>query len=381
MANYWVHNGFLRVESEKMSKSLGNFVVIRDLYRSRKFGGKRWKRRVIRFAMLQTHYRQPIDWSVRLLEQSEVRLDKWRDFVAERTVRRRNQELFDRFVKALNDDLNTPAALAIVDNIVGNDAPTDEDRFTVYKILHLLGLKGKQTRVSRIAQNFYGVLEKITNIPPDRLAKYAASTKEFDHAGSSSEPPGPEVELIVMLSVISDYWEERNAQTNWFSGAYFVAPYRIYKTPTRANLELLVDSFARRIGELGHFSKLDWDNFYASARSRPNFKGGKLKPEALLIGYLNTLVEVWKATNYDGGFHSQYLNHVRSQLLAEAKPADSPLERQVRRLIADRDTARAEGRYEDADQIRLQLINMGVLLKDRKDAVTGKPVTTWEIAR
>jgi cysteinyl-tRNA synthetase len=96
---------------------------------------------------------------------------------------------------------------------------------------------------------------------------------------------------------------------------------------------------------------------------------------------LNTLVEVWKATNYDGGFHSQYLNHVRSQLLAEAKPADSPLERQVRRLIADRDTARAEGRYEDADQIRLQLINMGVLLKDRKDAVTGKPVTTWEIAR
>src|SRR6201995_5348149 len=51
MANYWLHNGFLQVEGEKMSKSLGNFVTIRELLNDRKFGGQRWNGRVLRLAM------------------------------------------------------------------------------------------------------------------------------------------------------------------------------------------------------------------------------------------------------------------------------------------------------------------------------------------
>ena len=63
MANVWMHNGFLQVEGEKMSKSLGNFVTIRELLE--RIGGRRWPGEVlIRFAMLATHYRQPIDWQV-----------------------------------------------------------------------------------------------------------------------------------------------------------------------------------------------------------------------------------------------------------------------------------------------------------------------------
>ena len=57
MANYWMHNGFLQVEGEKMSKSLGNFVTIHELL-------KDWPGEVVRFNMLRTHYRQPIDWTV-----------------------------------------------------------------------------------------------------------------------------------------------------------------------------------------------------------------------------------------------------------------------------------------------------------------------------
>ncbi|HEY8434772.1 MAG TPA: cysteine--tRNA ligase, partial [Sphingomicrobium sp.] len=63
MANYWMHNGFLQVEGEKMSKSLGNFVTIHELLETSKFGGREWPGHVLRFAMLKTHYRQPIDWT------------------------------------------------------------------------------------------------------------------------------------------------------------------------------------------------------------------------------------------------------------------------------------------------------------------------------
>ena len=65
MANVWMHNGFLQVEGEKMSKSLGNFFTIHELLRTDAFGGRSWPGEVLRFAMLRTHYRQPIDWTVR----------------------------------------------------------------------------------------------------------------------------------------------------------------------------------------------------------------------------------------------------------------------------------------------------------------------------
>ena len=64
MANVWMHNGHLQVEGEKMSKSLGNFVTIRELLTTDKFGDRSWPGEVLRFAMLKTHYRQPIDLTV-----------------------------------------------------------------------------------------------------------------------------------------------------------------------------------------------------------------------------------------------------------------------------------------------------------------------------
>ena len=109
MANVWMHNGFLQVEGEKMSKSLGNFITIRELLATDKFGGRAWPGEVLRLAMLRTHYRQPIDWTVKALEEAEATLDRWYDAVGDVEP---GQDVADLVLEALSDDLNTPAALA-----------------------------------------------------------------------------------------------------------------------------------------------------------------------------------------------------------------------------------------------------------------------------
>jgi cysteinyl-tRNA synthetase len=109
MANVWVHNGFLQVESEKMSKSLGNFVTIRELLETAAFGGRRWSGEVLRLAMLRTHYRQPIDWTVNALEEAEAALNRWYDAVGDVEAKGEPDE---DVLNALADDLNTPEAIA-----------------------------------------------------------------------------------------------------------------------------------------------------------------------------------------------------------------------------------------------------------------------------
>ena len=103
MANFWMHNGFLQVEGEKMSKSLGNFVTIRELLAD-------WPGEVLRLAMLRTHYRQPIDWTVKGLEESWKTLDDWYALAGRRRADERVRRLGAR--SAVLDDLNTPKALA-----------------------------------------------------------------------------------------------------------------------------------------------------------------------------------------------------------------------------------------------------------------------------
>ena len=111
MANVWMHNGFLQVEGEKMSKSLGNFITINELLETDTFGGRRWPGEVLRLAMLMTHYRQPIDFSVRGLEVAEKTLDNWYRVVGDVTAADASDFAIE-VEQALSDDLNTPAAIA-----------------------------------------------------------------------------------------------------------------------------------------------------------------------------------------------------------------------------------------------------------------------------
>jgi len=101
LAQVWMHNGFLQVEGEKMSKSAGNFFTIRDLLAD-------WPGEVLRFNMLRTHYRQPIDFTFAGLRESWKMLERWYG-VTEPLV---DPAPDAAFFEALADDLNTPAAIA-----------------------------------------------------------------------------------------------------------------------------------------------------------------------------------------------------------------------------------------------------------------------------
>ncbi|MBX3526986.1 MAG: cysteine--tRNA ligase [Rhodoblastus sp.] len=112
MANVWMHNGFLQVEGEKMSKSLGNFVTINELLRTEKFGGQVWSGPELRLAMLRTHYRQPIDFTALALVEARSRMVRWRNVVKRAGYDEVEPPL--EFVEALSDDLNTHKALEIM---------------------------------------------------------------------------------------------------------------------------------------------------------------------------------------------------------------------------------------------------------------------------
>ncbi len=109
MANVWMHNGFLQVEGEKMSKSLGNFVTIHELLHTTKFGGRAWPGEVLRLAMLRTHYRQPIDWTVRELERADQKLSEWYRLI--RGAASSAESVNEGVLDALSDDLNTHDAI------------------------------------------------------------------------------------------------------------------------------------------------------------------------------------------------------------------------------------------------------------------------------
>jgi cysteinyl-tRNA synthetase len=124
MANVWMHNGFLQVEGQKMSKSLGNFVTIRELLVG--WHQMPWAGAAIRLAMLQTHYRQPIDWTFDNTLAARRELSGYFTFIfnTDRELREQGSSAVEyakanfapseEILDVLSDDLNTPAALAIL---------------------------------------------------------------------------------------------------------------------------------------------------------------------------------------------------------------------------------------------------------------------------
>jgi len=128
-ARYWLHNGFINVNNEKMSKSAGNFFTVRDIV-------KQFDYEVIRFFMLSAHYRSPINFSAELLEQAKNGLDRMykclenleyfeksaveKDFLnpEEIKLKERLAELKNKFIEAMDDDLNTADAIAALFEIV-----------------------------------------------------------------------------------------------------------------------------------------------------------------------------------------------------------------------------------------------------------------------
>jgi cysteinyl-tRNA synthetase len=169
MANYWMHNGFLQVEGEKMSKSLGNFITIRELLVD-------WPGEVLRLNMLKTHYRSPIDWTSKSLEESAKTLDDWYSVAADV----RAGQPSDAVIEALSDDLNTAQMIAVLHGLRNAAVSGGErERGEFAASLRLLGFlsesaaawKGRKQQASGIDA------EQINRLISDRTA--ARARKDF----------------------------------------------------------------------------------------------------------------------------------------------------------------------------------------------------------
>ena len=114
-ANYWVHNGFVTINREKMSKSLGNVITISDAVN--KYSGQ-----VVRLALLSAHYSQPLDWNDELLNSQQSVLDKWYSIYSET-----KEDTFD-VDKILLDDLNTPGYIAKLHEFYNEAIKGDEEK-------------------------------------------------------------------------------------------------------------------------------------------------------------------------------------------------------------------------------------------------------------
>ena len=138
MARFWLHNGFLSMDSTKMSKSLGNVKLVHELI-------KDWPGEVLRYALLTAHYRAPLDWTQKLLHTSQKSLDRLYG-VLRRIEAEPAAQVPETVEAALADDLNTPKALAALFALAGaaNRAETDADRQAAAADLlaggHALGL-------------------------------------------------------------------------------------------------------------------------------------------------------------------------------------------------------------------------------------------------
>ncbi|MFB9951213.1 cysteine--tRNA ligase [Rhizobium puerariae] len=141
MANVWMHNGFVQVEGRKMSKSEGNFITIYDLLHTETFGGRKWPGEVLRLAMLMTHYREPIDFSVKRLEEAERLLAKWP------AADLSDAAPCDTVLEALADDLNTVAAVQALHGLA-QEANADKALLPVFAAsAALIGVLPQKTEI------------------------------------------------------------------------------------------------------------------------------------------------------------------------------------------------------------------------------------------
>src|SRR3954468_20823023 len=153
MANVWMHNGFLQVEGDKMSKSTGNFITIRESL-------AQWPGEVLRLNMLKTHYRSPIDWTLKALEESAKTLDDWYSVAADRS----GEQPSEAAIQALADDLNTPQMVAELYGVRNSAASGNEgERSRFAASLRLLGF------LSESAERWNARKQVATGIDPREI--------------------------------------------------------------------------------------------------------------------------------------------------------------------------------------------------------------------
>ncbi|MBA5724020.1 cysteine--tRNA ligase [Candidatus Liberibacter sp.] len=190
LSNIWIHNGFLNLEGRKMSKSEGNFITINDLLKSKKFGGRSWPAPVIRLAMLMTHYREPINFTVHRLIEAEKILSKW-----PQTAESGNKPDFS-VLSALFNDLNTVEATQALHRLAHDANKNSELLSTFIASANILGIKLPQDdlnqkiseSIEKLVQQRLLLLEE-KNFPAADYIRNSLESKGFflkDHKDPNS---------------------------------------------------------------------------------------------------------------------------------------------------------------------------------------------------
>jgi cysteinyl-tRNA synthetase len=166
--NYWMHNGFVRVDNEKMSKSLGNFFTVREVL-------KRYDPEVVRFFIARAHYRSPLNYSDQHLDDAKSALTRLytalKDVDAAPAPVDWTDERAARFREAMNDDFNTPEAVAVLFDLANelNKTRSESDARLLKSLGAILGL------LDRRPQEFLQALPAGDGLTPQRIDELIAA--------------------------------------------------------------------------------------------------------------------------------------------------------------------------------------------------------------
>lgn len=185
--NYWMHNGFVTINKEKMSKSLGNFLTIDSLL-------EKYDANTIRFFILTNHYRMPVEFSDESLSSAAAGAKRLYNAVNEARKQAKIQENFDirefeeykQFVEAMDEDMNTSKALAVLFDLANkvNKSQTDENLTLLYKLSAVLGFNFDKVEISEdeLKEKLEVVLQKLDleagESASDTMEKILAYRKE-----------------------------------------------------------------------------------------------------------------------------------------------------------------------------------------------------------
>mgnify|MGYP000220808434 FL=1 len=174
-AKYWMHNGFVTINGEKMAKSLGNIILVKDL-------AENYHGEVIRLALLSSHYRQGLDWNEKVIHQANKLINKLyeiKDDLDDVTISDKNENNLDA-ISILMDDLNTPGLITELNNIVKEYNSSDSDK---EKIKSRLGLISSVLGILE-DETFNEISEEFKNKINEMVSKRskAKNNKDFETA-------------------------------------------------------------------------------------------------------------------------------------------------------------------------------------------------------
>ena len=193
LSNYWLHNGYVTIDKQKMSKSFNNFITINELKNN--YNGQ-----VIRLAMLSSHYTQPFDWNKNILENSKKILEKWYEFYSDEP-----ESINDANLKYLLDDLNTPLMISNINDLYkkakSGDTLSAKQLSSSCKILGLFNQNVEEWK------NF----KKIGKMPPEEIEKLILQRNEA-RAKKDFKTSDKIRDLLVSKGVLI---KDKNGNTLW----------------------------------------------------------------------------------------------------------------------------------------------------------------------